>query len=127
MKLKIGRINMDQIARIIVLIVADMVLIILSYIIATWLQFSGEENHYQFPFYVNGVIAFSYLQLLIYTTIYIATFASFRMYSKNWLEGLSTENIYVLAAVGVGTGLIFAVNVLFGNEYNYPCFLRAYC
>ncbi|MEA5048337.1 MAG: nucleoside-diphosphate sugar epimerase/dehydratase [Eubacteriales bacterium] len=123
MKLKIGRINMDQIARIIVLIVADMVLIILSYIIATWLPFSGEENHYQFPFYVNGVIAFSYLQLLIYTTIYIATFASFRMYSKNWLEGLSTENIYVLAAVGVGTGLIFAVNVLFGNEYKLSLFL----
>lgn len=123
MKFKIGRVNMDQIARIIVLIVADMVLIILSYIIATWLPFSGEENHYQFPFYVNGVIAFSYMQLLLYTAIYIATFASFRMYSKNWLEGLSTENIYVLAAVGVGTGLIFAVNVLFGNEYKLSLFL----
>jgi hypothetical protein len=123
MKLKFGRINMDHVARIIVLVVADMVLITLSYIIATWLPFSGAESHYQFPFYVNGVIAFSYLQLLIYTAIYITVFALFRLYSKNWLEGLSTENFYVLAAIGVSTGLIFAVNVLFGNEYKLSLFL----
>ena len=123
MKLKFSRVNMDRIVRIIVLVVADMVLITLSYIISTWLPFSGEANNYRFPFYVNHAIAFSYLQLIIYTAIYILTFAVFRMYSKNWVEGLSTENIYVLAAIGVGTGIIFAVNVLFGNEYKLSLFL----
>ena len=123
MKLKLGRINLDHVARIIVLVVADMVLIMLSYIISTWLPFSGSESHYRFPFYVNGVIAFSYLQLIIFSALYIGSFAMFRMYSKSWLEGLSSENIYILAAVGVGTGLIFAVNVLFGNEYKLSLFL----
>ena len=123
MKLKFGRVNLDHIARIIVLVVADMVLIVLSYIISTWLPFSGAESHYRFPFYVNSEIAFSYLQLIVYTAIYLATFSMFRLYSKNWLEGLSTENIFVLAAVGTGTGLIFAVNVLFGNEYKLSLFL----
>ena len=123
MKHKFGRVNMDHLVRIIVLVVADMVLITLSYIISTWLPFSAAGNHYQFPFYVNNTIAFSYLQLIVYTAIYLATFATFRLYSKNWVEGLSTENIYVLAAVGVGTGLIFAVNILFGNEYKLSLFL----
>ncbi|MCE5189769.1 MAG: polysaccharide biosynthesis protein [Eubacteriales bacterium] len=117
------KINMDHIARVIVLVVADMVLITVAFIFATWLPFSGAESHYQFPFYVNQVIAFTYFQLIVYTAIYLVTFAAFRLYSKNWLEGLSTENIYVLAAVGVGTGLIFAVNVLFGNDYKLSLFL----
>ena len=123
MKLKLGRINLDHVARIIVLVVADMVLIILAYIISTWLPFSANGSHYRFPFYVNGVIAFSYLQLILFTALYLASFALFRMYSKTWLEGLSSENIYILAAVGVGTGLVFAVNVLFGNEYKLSLFL----
>lgn len=123
MKLKFRRVNMDHMVRVIVLVVADMVLITMSYIISTWLPFSSVDSHYHFPFYVNNTIAFSYLQLIVYTAIYLATFASFRMYSKNWVEGLSTENIYVLAAIGVGTGLIFAVNVLFGNDYKLSLFL----
>ena len=123
MKFKLSRVNMDHLARIIVLVVADMVLITLAFIIATWLPFSGEANHYQFPFYVNNTIAFSYPQLIIYTAIYVASFAVFRLYSKTWVEGLSTENIFVLAAIGIGTGLIFAVNTLFGNEYKLSLFL----
>lgn len=117
------RVSLDHIARVIVLVVADMLFITLAYIIATSLLFSGEASHYQFPFYVNGRIAFSYLQLIIFIVIYLLSFALFRMYGKSWLEGLNAENIYVLAAVGVGTGVIFAVNVLFGNEYKLSLFL----
>ncbi|MEA4870196.1 MAG: nucleoside-diphosphate sugar epimerase/dehydratase [Christensenella sp.] len=116
-------VSLDHIARITVLIVADMILIVLAYILAVWLPFSGEDSHYLFPFYVNGQISFSYLQLILYTLIYLISFAVFRMYGKSWLEGLNAENIYVLAAVGIGTGVIFAVNVLFGNEYKLSLFL----
>ncbi len=116
-------VSLDHIARVIVLIVADMVLITLAYIIATWLPFSGEGSQYLFPFYVNGRIAFSYLQLITFTVVYISSFAVFRMYGRTWLDGLNAENIYILAAVGVGTGVIFAVNVLFGNEYKLSLFL----
>ena len=115
--------NLDHIARVIVLVVADMVLIVLAYIIATWLPFSGEASQYRFPFYVNGIIAFSYLQLILYTAIYILSFTLFRMYGKSWLEGLNAENIYILAAVGVATAVIFTVNILFGNEYKLSLFL----
>lgn len=115
--------NLDHIARIIVLVVADMVLITLSYIISVWLPFSGEGSTYLFPFYVNGRIAFTYLQLILFTCIYIACFAVFRMYGKSWLEGLNAENIYILAAVGIGTAIIFAVNILFENEYKLSLFL----
>ena len=116
-------VSLDHIARVIVLIVADMVLITLAYIIATWLPFSGEGSQYLFPLYVNGRIAFSYLQLITFTVVYISSFAVFRMYGRTWLDGLNAENIYILAAVGVGTGVIFAVNVLFGNEYKLSLFL----
>ena len=116
-------VSLDHIARVIVLIVADMVLITLAYIIATWLPFSGEGSQYLFPFYVNGRIAFSYLQLITFTVVYISSFAVFRMYGRTWLDGLNAENIYILAAVGVGTGAIFAANVLFGNEYKLSLFL----
>ena len=123
MKKPLLGVSLDHIARVIVLIVADMVLIILAYIIATWLAFSGEGSHYLFPFYVSGRIAFSYLQLMLFTVIYITSFAVFRMYGRSWLDGLNAENIYILAAVGVGTGVIFATNVLFGNEYKLSLFL----
>ena len=115
--------SLDHIARVIVLIVADMVLIVLAYIISVWLPFSGQGSRYLFPFYVNGRIALSYLQLILYSLIYLASFAVFRMYGKSWLDGLNAENIYILAAVGVGTGLVFAVNVLFGNDYKLSLFL----
>lgn len=116
-------VSLDHIARVIVLIVADMVLITLAYIIATWLPFSGEGNQYLFPFYVNGRMAFTYSQLILFIVIYVTSFAVFRMYGRTWLDGLNAENIYILAAVGVGTGAIFAANVLFGNEYKLSLFL----
>ena len=123
MKKPFFSVSLDHIARVIVLIVADMVLIVLAYIISVWLPFSGQGSRYLFPFYVNGRIALSYLQLILYSLIYLASFAVFRMYGKSWLDGLNAENIYILAAVGVGTGLVFAVNVLFGNEYKLSLFL----
>ena len=123
MKKPFFSVSLDHIARVIVLIVADMVLIVLAYIISIWLPFSGQGSQYQFPFYVNGRIALSYLQLIVYSLIYLASFAVFRMYGKSWLDGLNAENIYILAAVGVGTGLVFAINVLFGNEYKLSLFL----
>ena len=123
MKKPFFSVSLDHIARVIVLIVADMVLIVLAYIISVWLPFSGQGSRYLFPFYVNGRIALSYLQLILFSLIYIVSFAVFRMYGKSWLDGLNAENIYILAAVGVGTGLVFAVNVLFGNEYKLSLFL----
>jgi len=117
------RVSMDRIARIIVLVVADLVLILLANIIALWLPFSGESSVYMFPFYVNGGIVYSYLQLILYALIYIVCFSVFRMYGKSWTQGTTAENIYLLAAVGVGTGLILGVNVFFGNEYKLSLFL----
>jgi FlaA1/EpsC-like NDP-sugar epimerase len=105
------------------MIIADMVLVTFSHIIATWMLFSGTDSIYGFPFYVNGTIIFSYIQLIIIVFTYILSFTLFRMYGKSWFDGLSMENIYVLAAVGVGTGVIFAINLLFGNEYKLLLFL----
>ncbi len=123
MKNPLKSFNLDHIARVIVLVAADMILITLAYIIAVWVPYSGEGSKYLFPFYVNGRIAFSYFQLVAYTAIYLLSFTLFRMYGKTWLEGLNAENIYILAAVGVGTAVIFAVNILFGNEYKLSIFL----
>jgi FlaA1/EpsC-like NDP-sugar epimerase len=105
------------------LVVADLVLILLANIIALWLPFSGEASRYMFPFYINGSIAYSYLQLILHALVYILCFAVFRMYGKSWTQGTTTENIYMLAAVGVGTGLILGINIFFGNEYKLSLFL----
>ncbi len=121
--MKLLRINLDRLARIIVLVVADLVLILLANIVALWLPFSGEASTYMFPFYVNGGIAYSYFQLILYALIYIACFAVFRMYGKSWTQGTTTESIYMLAAVGVGTGLVLGANIFFGNEYKLSLFL----
>ena len=54
-----SRINLERIARIIVLVVGDMVLITLAFIVAIWLPFSAEGSRYAFPFHINGVNAYS--------------------------------------------------------------------
>ena len=121
-KMKMLRVNLDRLARIIVLVVADLVLILLANSIALWLPFSGEGSTYLFPFYIGGSIAYSYGQLILNALIYIVCFSVFRMYGKSWTQG-TTENIYLLAAVGVGTGLILCVNIFFGNDYKLSLFL----
>lgn len=117
------KINFDRVTRIIVMVIVDVVLITFSLIIATWILFSGGGYHYAFPFYINGVVVFSYIRIFLYTIAYILSFALFRMYGKSWFDGLSPENIYILAAVGVGTALSFLINLFFGNEYKFLLFM----
>ncbi len=117
------KINFDRVTRIVVMVIVDVVLITFSLIIATWILFSGGGYHYAFPFYINGVAAFSYIRIFLYTIAYILSFALFRMYGKSWFDGLSPENIYILAAVGVGTALSFLINLFFGNEYKFLLFM----
>lgn len=52
------KVNLDRLARVIVMITADTVLITFSLIAATWMLFSGEGYTYAFPFYINGMMAF---------------------------------------------------------------------
>ncbi len=117
------KVNLDRLARIIVMIIADTVLITFSTIAATWMLFSGESYTYAFPFYINGVMAFSYMQLMLSISVYVFSFTIFRMYGKAWLDGLNMENIYILAGVGVGASIVMLINIFFGNEYKLLLFL----
>ncbi len=117
------KLNLDRLARVIIMIIADTILITFSHIAATWMLFSGDGYTYVFPFYINGMLAFSYAQLALCISAYVFSFTLFRMYGKSWLDGLNMENIYILAAVGVGTGIVLIINIFFGNEYKLMLFL----
>ncbi len=115
--MKQNRLQMDRLSRVIALTAIDVAMIAACYIVALWLVFTTPGSTYMFPLLANGRIAFSYWQIGCYMALYLVCFAAFRLYNRPWLDGSAGENIYMIAAVGVGTGAILLVNILFGNEY----------
>lgn len=107
----------DRAARLITMLAIDMVILLLCYVLSVMIYVYVREGQYIFPFIQDGVPAFSYTQVFIFWSIYIATFFLFRMYEDFWSTSGVAENFYILAAVGLGTILCLLVNILFENKY----------
>ncbi|MEG1524976.1 MAG: nucleoside-diphosphate sugar epimerase/dehydratase [Clostridia bacterium] len=123
MKRMLPSVSLERISRVIVLVVLDLLLILAAYTLSLCLVFTGEEYTYVFPFRVNGQMAFTYVQIVLNTAVYITCFAVFRLYGKPWADGSAGENIFLLAAIGTATGIILLINIFFGNDYKLSLFL----
>ncbi len=117
------RTGIERIARIAGLVAIDLALVFFSLVLATMVAVEAKGASFRFPFYDNGQVTFSYLQILLTLGIYILCFSLFRMYSDIWTKSGVGENFYILAALAIGTGLCLVINIPFGNENKFNfCF-----
>lgn len=116
-----NRLTLERIARLIAMVATDLALVLLALILATAVAVNAKGGHYRFPFYENGAMTLTYLQILLSMGVYILSFSVFRLYDRSWMQSGVRENFYILAAVAVGTGASLLLNIAFGgqNKFNF--------
>lgn len=108
--------NIERVSRVIALIVIDIACCFLVHAAATWFLHSAVEGGYSFPFMAAGKSGakltsyFTYMQVSLFTLVYLCVFAAFRLYSSIWRVSGLNEGIMIIAGVGVGAGANLAIN-----------------
>ena len=114
------RADVERISRVVSLILIDAICCFLAFALATWFLHSAIPNGYSFPYKAGSPLSdyFTLTQVAIFTAVYVAVFALFRLYSSIWRVSGLNEGIMVIAAVGVGTALNLMLNWVADLCYN---------
>ncbi|MBR3383478.1 MAG: polysaccharide biosynthesis protein [Clostridia bacterium] len=108
--------QMERIARVVSLILLDIVCCIAAMAFAVWFLHMAVEGGYSPLFYAtpipNGELEpyFTHVQAAVFVAVYIASFGVFRLYSSIWSVSGLNEGIMAIAGVGVGTVVNLLLN-----------------
>ncbi len=100
--MKRKRVTFERCVNTVAMIVLDAVFCFFAFVFATWFMNSAINGAYGFPFTVRGEAYYTIPQVMVFTALYIVSFAVFRLYSSLWKVGGISEGMMMIAGVGVG-------------------------
>ena len=115
--------NMDieKTARIVFLILLDIVCCIIALALATWFLHMAVKGGYA-PLFMAAAYSggpmypyFTHVQAAVFVLVYIVSFALFRLYNSIWSVSGLNEGIMAIAGVGVAT--LFNILINFALSY----------
>ena len=102
--------------RIVLLIMSDALLILLSFVGASWMQAVITRTDYQIWVFLTGAAEFTFGQIGAFLLVYMVAFAILQLYNSVWsLSGLD-EGVRVAVAIGTGFIGCILINLFFGNR-----------